>query len=101
MAKVARGDPLAQRELAVRLMGRLRRVARSLLRQSDQVDDAVQLAFLEMMKSAPTYRSESPLESWADRIAARAAIRLLHERKRYSDDDAESELERARGPLHL
>lgn len=74
-AAVAAGDRTASERLARRLLPQVRRVARGLVTRPADVDDATQLALLEVLRSAGNYRGEGPLEGWARRIAARAVMR--------------------------
>ena len=81
LAHDAATDPVARDALARRLGPRVRRLAASLLRSAPDAEDATQLALLEIMRSAPGFRGESTLESWADRIAVRTAIRVARARR--------------------
>lgn len=82
MAQVALGDPVAQRVLVRRVLRRIERVCRALLRNRQDAEDATQLAVMEVLKSARSYRGESSLERWCDRITARTALRAAaHERR--------------------
>jgi RNA polymerase sigma-70 factor, ECF subfamily len=79
MQACARKDPSAQRELALRLVGRVRRLSRLLLREPVEAEDAAQLALLEILQSASGFRRAGSLEAWADRITARTTLRLARE----------------------
>ena len=81
LALAADADPLARDALARRLEPRVRRLSLALLRSVADADDAVQLALLEIVRSASTFRGESRLEAWADRIAVRTAIRVARQRR--------------------
>lgn len=72
---VAAGDRAASERLARRLLPQVRRVARALVGRPADVDDASQVALLEVLRAAGNYRGEGPLEGWARRIAARAVMR--------------------------
>jgi RNA polymerase sigma-70 factor (ECF subfamily) len=74
-------DPQARERLVLRLRPRVRRVAATLLHHAADADDAAQVALVEILKAAPSYRGESSLEAWADRIAVRTAIRIARERR--------------------
>jgi RNA polymerase sigma-70 factor, ECF subfamily len=74
-AAVAAGDRGASERLARRLLPAVRRVARALVARPADVDDASQVALLEVLRSAGNYRGEGPLEGWARRIATRAVMR--------------------------
>lgn len=76
MAAVAAKDERAQHAVVSRLSGRVRRVAGLLCRSSADADDAAQLALLEILASAESFRFATSLERWADKITARTALRL-------------------------
>ncbi len=82
MKLVAGGDSHAQRVLAHRLAPRVQRLARRLLSHSADADDAAQVALMEILRSAATYREEASIERWADRIAVRTALRHAREQRR-------------------
>lgn len=77
MTRVARRDPLAERELVERLWGRVHRLARLLAGGGVDTDDATQVALMEILKSAAGFRVATSLERWADRIVVRTARRLV------------------------
>jgi RNA polymerase sigma-70 factor (ECF subfamily) len=74
-AAVAAGDRAASERWARRLLPQVRRVARALVSRPADVDDASQVALLEVLRAAGNYRGEGPLEGWARRIATRAVMR--------------------------
>lgn len=85
MARVARKDPVAQRILVERVGGRVFNVARLLCGTSADADDAAQLALMEILKSAESFRVAHSLEAWADRITVRTTLRVKRrERERRS-----------------
>lgn len=91
-SRVSGADPDAQRDLVVRLLGRVRRTVTALLRSDPEADDAMQVSMIEILQAASTYRGEGSLERWADRIAVRATLRLVRERRMrgaHVDDDAD------------
>lgn len=49
------------------------------------VDDLVQRSLIEILRSAGTFRGESSLETWSDRIASRTAMRLIKQRARQAE----------------
>ncbi|MET0595404.1 MAG: RNA polymerase sigma factor [Polyangiaceae bacterium] len=81
MALAAAADPTAQRIIATRLMERVQRLSRSLLQNNADASDASQASLLEILKSAGTFRGESSLERWADRIVVRTALRSAAKRR--------------------
>ncbi len=86
MQRVAHSDSSAWSQVATRLLPRLRIVARGLLKSDADAADATQNALLEVLRSAHNFRGESSLETWADRIAARVALRAAHRRRREGVD---------------
>jgi RNA polymerase sigma-70 factor (ECF subfamily) len=94
MAAVARGDRAAQRAVAQRMLGEVRRVASKIVRGPD-LDDAVQVCLIEVLTSAGNYRGEGKLEAWAQRIVLRRAIRFWRRESRHHgallDDEAGAE----------
>lgn len=85
MAAVAAQQPSAQRQLIDRLLGRVRRLTGLMCASASDADDAAQLAMLEILRAASTFRYATSLERWAERIAARCTVRLLRrERARRS-----------------
>lgn len=75
MELVAADDPNAQTTLVRRLLPRVRRATRALLRDAADADDATQMAILEVLRSARTFRGEASIESWSDRITIRTTLR--------------------------
>ncbi len=85
MAAVAARDAQAQGELVLRLTARVRRLTRLLCRADADADDAAQMALLEILRSASSFRTDTSLERWADRITSRVTFRLARrERQRRS-----------------
>jgi RNA polymerase sigma factor (sigma-70 family) len=77
MARVALGEPAAQRILVGRLLRRVDRLCRVLLRNVRDAEDARQLSMLEILKAAHNFRGESTVERWGDRITVRTALRAV------------------------
>jgi RNA polymerase sigma-70 factor (ECF subfamily) len=82
MKLVASGDARAQRVLAHRLASRVQRVAQRLLSQRADADDAAQLALIEILRSAESFRDESSIERWADRITVRTSLRFARDQRK-------------------
>lgn len=94
MKLVAGGDPHAQRVLAHRLAPRVQRIARRLLANTADADDAAQVTLMEILRSAASYREEASIERWADRIAVRTSLRQARDQRRrrfFLSQAAESE----------
>ncbi|MEZ4448500.1 MAG: sigma-70 family RNA polymerase sigma factor [Nannocystaceae bacterium] len=115
MELVAAEDPRAQSTLVHRLLGRVQRATRALLRERADAEDAAQVALLEVLRSAGSFRGEGTIESWSDRIVIRTALRLARRRvtshgriddraepdRIAGDDEADASLARADLPRDL
>lgn len=75
MAAAAANDPAAQRAVVERLARRVRKVTGLLCRVAADADDAAQMALIEILKSAGTFRIATSLERWAERITIRTTLR--------------------------
>jgi len=64
---------------------RLYRIARSVLRNSVEAEDAVQEAYVAAFSNLATYRGESPLIAWLSRIVMNEALGRLRRKPRLSD----------------
>jgi RNA polymerase sigma-70 factor, ECF subfamily len=102
MELVAAGDPRARNLLAMRLVGRTRRVLRGLLGDPRDADDAAQDALVEILASAHGWRGEASIERWADRIAVRTGLRFRRrERRAAIADDIDPDELRGTSPDEL
>lgn len=77
MLRVARREPEAQRQLAERLVGRVRRLSFTLLQDAVEADDAAQQSLVEILQSAHSFTTPGKLEAWADTITVRTAFRMV------------------------
>lgn len=82
MSGVVAADPTAQRTLVLRLAARVARIARGLLRSAADADDAAQNSLIAILHAAGTYRGESSIERWADRITVRTTLQAARDRRR-------------------
>jgi RNA polymerase sigma-70 factor (ECF subfamily) len=82
MSRAGSGDPDAQQALVKRLMSRANRLALALLRNRDDAFDASQAALVSILRGTSSFRGESSVESWADRIVVRTALRLFRRNRR-------------------
>ena len=82
MKRVAAGDKHAQRVLAHRLAGRVRRISQRLVRNTADAEDASQLSLIEILRSAGTYKDISSIERWADRITVRTVLRHARDQRK-------------------
>jgi RNA polymerase sigma-70 factor (ECF subfamily) len=78
----ASGNKEAERAVLQRLTGRIRRVARLLLYDAADADDAAQVALLRILASLKTREPSDTLERWADRIAVRVALQYARNERR-------------------
>lgn len=98
MARVAGGDAAAQLTLVRRLLGRVQRLCRALLRNAHDAQDAAQVSLLEILQSARSFRGDSSLERWADRITVRTTLRSSRNEKRAQRTPLDAEPERVSAP---
>jgi RNA polymerase sigma-70 factor, ECF subfamily len=91
-------DVAAQRIVFRRLLPRVRAIAYSVLRSSDDAEDCIQEALLQILKSCEGYRGTSRLESWADSIAIRTAMRMARERTKRSQRLVQEDLHPSEEP---
>ncbi len=92
MTLVAAADPEATRTLARRLVQRVHRVSKSILRAPADADDAAQQSLIEIITSAKSYRGDSSLERWSDRIVVRTSMRVAKGKQKHGarrEEDSE------------
>ena len=78
----AAGDRQARRVLLDRLLDRVRITVSCLNGGAADTDDLVQVSLIQILRSIGSFRGVSRLETWADRIAVRTAMRLIKSRRR-------------------
>jgi RNA polymerase sigma-70 factor (ECF subfamily) len=61
---------------------RVQRISQRLIRNRADADDASQLALIEILRSAGTYKDISSIERWADRITVRTVLRHARDQRR-------------------
>jgi RNA polymerase sigma-70 factor, ECF subfamily len=94
LERLRRGEEAAYEEL-VRTEGRrLRAVARRLLRNEEDAQDAVQQALLSAFRALPAFNGESRLTTWLHRIVTNAALMKLRARGRKPEESIEDLLPR-------
>jgi RNA polymerase sigma-70 factor (ECF subfamily) len=74
-------DAYAFRTITRRYNQRLYRIARSVLRNSTEAEDAVQEAYVSAFMHLASYRGESSLGSWLSRITLNEALGRLRRRR--------------------
>src|SRR5687768_10292716 len=80
--RIARGDSAAFEALMRRHNGRLFRVARAVLRDDRDAEDALQDAYLEAYRHMADFRGGAQLGTWLTRIVINQALMRLRKQKR-------------------
>jgi len=80
--RVQRGEARAEAELLDTLLPHLRAVARTILPNPADVDDAVQVALMRVLEGLSSYRGDSSLVRWSRRVAAHACLRQREQNQR-------------------
>jgi RNA polymerase sigma-70 factor, ECF subfamily len=91
-------DALAFREIMRKYNRRLYRIARSILRNDADAEDAVQDAYVSAFANLASYRGESTLATWLSRIVMNEALGRLR-RKRATVDLAALEHQRSEAEI--
>ena len=81
LLRIADGDSSAFEPLMRRYNRRLYRVARSILRDDAEAEDALQDAYLQAFRALKGFRAESSLGTWLTRIVVNAAL-MRHRKAR-------------------
>jgi RNA polymerase sigma-70 factor (ECF subfamily) len=79
---IAAKDHAAFERLMRRYNGRLFRIARAILKDDAEAEDAVQDAYLEAYRHIGEFRGESQVATWLTRIAINQALMRLRRHKR-------------------
>lgn len=95
--RLRRGEDDAFADLVGRYGGRLLSVAKRLLRDGDEAEDAVQEAFLSAFRSIDGFHGQSRLSTWLHRIVVNAALMRLRRHKRRGEQSIEELLPRFDG----
>jgi RNA polymerase sigma-70 factor, ECF subfamily len=98
MRQAGSGDPDAQHVLIKRLMGRANRLAHALLRNREDAFDASQAALIGILRATSSFRGESSVECWADRIVVRTALRLSRRSRANAVDELSDSLTASTAP---
>ncbi|MDE2474662.1 MAG: RNA polymerase sigma factor [Alphaproteobacteria bacterium] len=88
VAFARQGDREAFREIMTRCNQRLFRIARSVLRDSDEAEDALQEAYTRAFSNLATFRGDSSLLTWLTSITLNEARGRLRRRRRMVAIDA-------------
>jgi RNA polymerase sigma-70 factor (ECF subfamily) len=77
------GDVRAQRWLIEAVIADVRGVARALIREVHEADDAAQFALLQVLQAASSFRGEAGLRHWARCVATRAVLKHRARQRRH------------------
>ena len=77
----AAGEPAAERALIYRIAARVTKTCRYLVGESD-AEDMAQLALMQVIRTADSFRGECSLEYWVDRVTVQTAAKHLEKRSR-------------------
>jgi RNA polymerase sigma-70 factor (ECF subfamily) len=91
------GQEAASRELFRLYQRRVHAALYRILGSNRDIDDLMQEAFIQVFRSLHTYRGDSRLATWIDRVTVRVAFRYLRDKKRVPMPLAEIDDE-SRGP---
>jgi RNA polymerase sigma-70 factor (ECF subfamily) len=89
LARLRAGDGDAFEACVRAYCGRLLAVARRILRNEEDVRDAVQDAFLSAFKGIARFQGQSSLGTWLHRIAVNAALGRLRSQQRHPEQSIE------------
>jgi RNA polymerase sigma-70 factor (ECF subfamily) len=82
VARTARGDQAAFEALMRRYNGKLFRVARAILKDDAEAEDALQDAYLQAYRRIGEFRGDAQLRTWLTRIVINQALMRLRKQKR-------------------
>lgn len=77
----AAGDEVSQRKIVERLLDRVSMTVKCICAGEPEADDYVQQSMIEILTSLASFRGDSSLESWAEKIAVRTTMRHLKRRR--------------------
>ena len=89
LSRLRAGEDSAYEELVRKEMPHLLAVARRLLRNDEDAQDAVQQAFLSAFRALPAFNGQSRLTTWLHRIVTNAALMKLRTRGRRPEESIE------------
>jgi len=80
--RIAAGDEVAFEALMRKYNRMLYRVARAILRNDAEAEDALQLAYLQAYRGMENYRGDSKLSTWLTRIVVNESLMRARKRRR-------------------
>jgi RNA polymerase sigma-70 factor (ECF subfamily) len=81
VAALRRGDPMAAEDLVAAYGGRASRLANRITGSVQDAEEAVQDAFLSVIRKIETFRGDATFGSWVYRIVANAAYQYCRRRR--------------------
>src|SRR5215217_1543308 len=75
------GDPAAQADLMRRYVRRVSGFVRSIIRQTDAVEDVTQIVFIKMFRRLGRLRDPAVFESWLFTLARNTSLDFLRRRR--------------------
>jgi RNA polymerase sigma-70 factor (ECF subfamily) len=79
--RAARGNEEAQKSLVFRVAGRVNRTCRYLAGDND-ASDLAQMAVIQVLRSAGSFRGDCSLDYWVDRVTVRTLAKQFEKRSR-------------------
>jgi RNA polymerase sigma-70 factor, ECF subfamily len=86
VAALRRGDPTAAEDLVAVYGDRACRLATRITRNAPDAEEAVQDAFLSVIRKIDSFRGDATFGSWVYRIVANAAYQCCRKRRRHEAD---------------
>jgi len=86
VAALRRGDPTAAEDLVTVYSDRACRLATRITRNAQDAEEAVQDAFLSVIRKIDSFRGDATFGSWVYRIVANAAYQCCRKRRRREAD---------------
>ena len=83
MARVQNQEEGAFQELFTQFQQRIYRTALRILKEKQFAEDALQETFLNVYRAAPTFRGDSTLGTWMNRIAVNASLEILRRNRKH------------------
>jgi RNA polymerase sigma-70 factor (ECF subfamily) len=95
IAAAAAGDREAAEQLLAELLPRVGNLIRYLIGRDSDVEDLTQRALMEILRSLGTFRGESKLTTWSDRITTRVTMAHVKRRRREGEQRRAAAMELA------
>lgn len=89
LAALRAGEDRAYRQLVAEYGGRLLAVARRILRNEEEAQDALQEAFLQAFRALPRFEGHARISTWLHRIVVNAALMRIRSRKSRPEESIE------------